>query len=359
MLYEHLDGLASAPRSGWPRRCGRPAAPRRPGPSATSLVVMYTPADRPARRGRERAVLRPDRLRRRRPALHRPARHPRRRRTTTSRCCWTGAHRPPGRSTWPPPSRRKACAAAATSRPLGREVTRLDDEVLDLAAAGRTGRPSGLTGEAALLAALNASRTGQMTDIVETIQVEQDWIIRSAAQGRAGRPGRPGHREDRRGAAPRRVPAVHLPRAAGPARRAGDRAEPHLPALRRAGAAVAGRDLGPAVHDRRPVPGRHRAPRRARRRPRRVKGRLEHGQGDRRRRARPAGGIAVGAGGPLRGGRAAARPAARVPGSGTGPGAPGCRTTRPGRSPTACSSTPWPARSPTRSATTCWAARTS
>jgi DNA helicase IV len=35
----------------------------------------------------------------------------------------------------------------------------------------------------ALLAALNATRTGQMTDIVETIQVEQDWIIRSPNKG--------------------------------------------------------------------------------------------------------------------------------------------------------------------------------
>jgi DNA helicase IV len=66
---------------------------------------------------------------------------------------------------------------------LRREVIRLDDEVLDLTAAGRDGLADGLTGEAALLAALNASRTGQMSDIVETIQVEQDWIIRSPHKG--------------------------------------------------------------------------------------------------------------------------------------------------------------------------------
>jgi DNA helicase IV len=66
---------------------------------------------------------------------------------------------------------------------IGREVTRLDDEVLDLAAPGLNGQTSGLNGEAALLAALNASRTGQMTDIVETIQVEQDWIIRAPNKG--------------------------------------------------------------------------------------------------------------------------------------------------------------------------------
>src|SRR5262244_1854660 len=66
---------------------------------------------------------------------------------------------------------------------LRREVIRLDDEVLDLTDAGRDGLADGLTGEAALLAALNASRTGQMSDIVETIQVEQDWIIRSPHKG--------------------------------------------------------------------------------------------------------------------------------------------------------------------------------
>ena len=66
---------------------------------------------------------------------------------------------------------------------VGREVTRLDDEVLDLAAVGQAGQTNGLNGEVALLAALNASRTGQMTDIVETIQVEQDWIIRSPNKG--------------------------------------------------------------------------------------------------------------------------------------------------------------------------------
>src|SRR5256885_1829209 len=68
-------------------------------------------------------------------------------------------------------------------RSLRGKVIRLDDEVLDLTDAGRDGQADGLTGEAALLAALNASRTGQMTDIVETIQVEQDWIIRSPHKG--------------------------------------------------------------------------------------------------------------------------------------------------------------------------------
>jgi DNA helicase IV len=63
-----------------------------------------------------------------------------------------------------------------------RTVVSLDDEVLDLAAAD-PGKHEGLTGESALLAALGASRTGRMRDIVETIQAEQDWIIRSELAG--------------------------------------------------------------------------------------------------------------------------------------------------------------------------------
>jgi len=64
----------------------------------------------------------------------------------------------------------------------GRTVVSVDDEVLDLAAADPA-KHEGLTGESALLAALSASRTGQMHDIVETIQAEQDRIIRSDLAG--------------------------------------------------------------------------------------------------------------------------------------------------------------------------------
>ncbi|HEV7870061.1 MAG TPA: helicase [Modestobacter sp.] len=67
-------------------------------------------------------------------------------------------------------------------RTLGRRVTDIDDEVLVLAE-GEEGDPTALTGEAALLRALTADRTGRMTDIVRTIQVEQDRIIRSDARG--------------------------------------------------------------------------------------------------------------------------------------------------------------------------------
>ncbi|HEX7746802.1 MAG TPA: ATP-binding domain-containing protein [Micromonosporaceae bacterium] len=63
-----------------------------------------------------------------------------------------------------------------------REVVGLDDEVLDLSAASSDG-PATLTNEAALLAALTADRTGRMGDIVETIQAEQDRIIRAPLEG--------------------------------------------------------------------------------------------------------------------------------------------------------------------------------
>ena len=104
-------------------------------------------------------------------------------------------------------------------------VVGLDDEVLDLDAAATSQQPRGLTGEAALLGrARTPSRTGRMRDIVATIQAEQDRIIRADLRRRAGRAGRPGHRQDRRRAAPRRVPALHVPPAAGHPRRADRRA---------------------------------------------------------------------------------------------------------------------------------------
>ncbi|VFA95243.1 Helicase IV [Nocardia farcinica] len=67
-------------------------------------------------------------------------------------------------------------------RTRNRSVTAINDEYLDLDAAQRAGMvesDGGVGSESALLAALNAARTGHMTDIVETIQSEQDAIIRS------------------------------------------------------------------------------------------------------------------------------------------------------------------------------------
>ncbi|GAB2581729.1 AAA family ATPase [Streptomyces capparidis] len=64
----------------------------------------------------------------------------------------------------------------------GRRVVRLDDELLDRAARGG---PDALavTGEAALISALDAARTGRMRDIVATLQAEQDRIIRAPHSG--------------------------------------------------------------------------------------------------------------------------------------------------------------------------------
>ena len=72
----------------------------------------------------------------------------------------------------------------------GRQVTGLEDEVLDLVALG-TDRAA-LSGEGALLASLAAGRTGRMRDIVATIQAEQDGVIRSELNGALVVQGGPG-----------------------------------------------------------------------------------------------------------------------------------------------------------------------
>jgi DNA helicase IV len=64
----------------------------------------------------------------------------------------------------------------------GRTVTELHDEILDLGDEERTGFEDP-TGDAVLLAALNSARTGRMGDIVQTIQAEQDRIIRHSHRG--------------------------------------------------------------------------------------------------------------------------------------------------------------------------------
>ena len=111
-------------------------------------------------------------------------------------------------------------------RTRGRTVVGIADETLDLDDPRRRRSGPALAGESVLLAALNATRTGRMTDIVRTIQAEQDRIIRADAPRRARRPGRAGHRQDRRRPAPRGLPALHAPRAAGPQRPARSSAPP-------------------------------------------------------------------------------------------------------------------------------------
>ena len=65
----------------------------------------------------------------------------------------------------------------------GRRVTRIDDEVLDATLLDGDGAANLHQGEGALLNALTQQRTGQMSDIVSTIQSEQDRIIRSGLNG--------------------------------------------------------------------------------------------------------------------------------------------------------------------------------
>ncbi|MEU5839322.1 helicase [Streptomyces diacarni] len=64
----------------------------------------------------------------------------------------------------------------------GRTVTELHDEILDLGDTARTGHEDP-SGDTVLLASLNAARTGRMSDIVRTIQAEQDRIIRAPHRG--------------------------------------------------------------------------------------------------------------------------------------------------------------------------------
>ncbi len=67
----------------------------------------------------------------------------------------------------------------------GRRVLDLDDELLDTGAVGKAVARGELVlvGEAALLDALNRSRSGRMADVVATIQAEQDALVRSPLAG--------------------------------------------------------------------------------------------------------------------------------------------------------------------------------
>ena len=167
----------------------------------------------------------------------------------------------------PPPLRRRgphSCSASRTSCSAAGHLGVGHDEGLERRRPSATRRPA-LRGYSTLLAALERGRTGTLGDIVATIQAEQDEIIRSPAGRRARRAGRPGHRQDRRRPAPRRLPALHLPLPARGPGRAGHRPQPGVPALHRAGAAVARRGRRRAGRARRPRA--RRALRRARRRP--------------------------------------------------------------------------------------------
>ena len=68
-------------------------------------------------------------------------------------------------------------------RTTGRTVTGINDEVLDASLAAAAAPSGGVAGESALHEALQRARTGHMSSIVETIQREQDEIIRDATRG--------------------------------------------------------------------------------------------------------------------------------------------------------------------------------
>ena len=63
-----------------------------------------------------------------------------------------------------------------------RAVTGIDNEVFDLDRLSEPDRRN-LSGEAMLIASITSSRTGRMSDVVATIQAEQDRVIRAALQG--------------------------------------------------------------------------------------------------------------------------------------------------------------------------------
>ena len=76
-------------------------------------------------------------------------------------------------------------------RTRGRQLLDVEDDVFDLDSLSADDLET-LGGEGALLAALSARRTGRMHDIVETIQAEQDRVIRAELSGTLVVQGGPG-----------------------------------------------------------------------------------------------------------------------------------------------------------------------
>ena len=135
-------------------------------------------------------------------------------------------------------------------RLTGRTVTAVDDDVLDLAALADRDHDQPDRGGRALRLAVGPPHRPDVGDRRNHPGGAGRHHPCGPARGPGG-PGWPGHREDGRRPAPRRVPALHPPRAARPARGAADRSERDLPPLHRAGAALARGDRGGPVHHRR------------------------------------------------------------------------------------------------------------
>ena len=175
MLYGRLDGM----REQAARRLTEELRDHRrhaagPLPARLRRRDVHRPG-RAVLGGGERPVLRPARRRRRRGAAT----------SAGSASSTTSGDYDPLLMDWRAPAARPFYLATAASpqgvrrrrhlRTRQRTVTGLDDEVLDLATRlPQRAHHEELTGESALLAALNAGRTGRMRDIVATIQAEQD-----------------------------------------------------------------------------------------------------------------------------------------------------------------------------------------
>ena len=193
------------------------------------------PPARPAQRRGERALLRPARPRRTASAGTSAGSASSTTRATTSRCCWTGGRRPRGRSTSPP---RPAPEGVRRRRHIRTRLRAGDRRRRRGARPRPTRTPAGddrrRPARRRCWPRSSAGRTGRMTDIVETIQAEQDQSSAPPHGGVLVVQGGAGHRQDRGRAAPRRLPALHLPAAARRARGVlvvGP--EPDLPALHR------------------------------------------------------------------------------------------------------------------------------
>jgi DNA helicase IV len=120
----------------------------------------------------------------------------------------------------------------------GRTLLSIGDDVFEDGSGTRAGADGEgrMRGRDALLAELERARSGEMLDIVATIQPDQDEVIRSDPAGILAVQGGPGSGKT----------AVGLHRAAfllygdghGPGQRSRGRAQPHVPALHRAGPPV-------------------------------------------------------------------------------------------------------------------------
>ncbi len=213
----------------------------------------------PAERRRGGPVLRPARRRRRRDPAPRPDR-PARRGLRTAAGRLACARRPAvlHRDRGGEPRRRPAPAHPDPAAQGGRRP-------------GRAARPGAGRG-GRVQARHRGDRRGRpaegaggppdrpMESIVQTIQADQDRIIRSELPGILVVQGGPGTGKTAIALAPGRISALHASRATGKARNSGRRAESDVPEVHRPGAAVARRGRRPARHRRRAVPGPDRDP---------------------------------------------------------------------------------------------------